>query len=153
MRTIIAIDPGANGGVAFYNDRDGIYRANDLMPLSDLLDDLDILFDAGADVIFVVEDVPPFTGNMIPGSSAFKMGKRYGLVLGIGMGLRIPTYTIKPKKWQKVFDGLGKSKGPDRKKKLKDICKQLHPEIKVTYNTCDAVLLMHYFIANEHTIK
>tara|TARA_Y100000114_G_C11751580_1_gene324587 strand:+ start:1416 stop:1868 length:453 start_codon:yes stop_codon:yes gene_type:complete len=150
MTTIVGVDPGSQGGVAFYNEQDGIYMASDLMPVTDFIDDLDGIED---DVIFVVEDVPPFTGKIIPGSSAFKMGKSYGLILGLALGRGYSTYAVKPKKWQKDYDGLGSSKGNERKKRLKDICKQLHPKLKVTYKTCDAILLLHYFLTNEHAIK
>ena len=149
MITTIAIDPGKSGGVAFHNERDGLYLAHDLYPITDMLEAIDTIREADMDLRIVVEDIPPYTGRNIPGSSAFKMGQSYGLILGIGLGAKIPTYKIGPKDWQKPLPGLQGKKGKDRKKELKDICKRLHPELNPTLKTCDAILILHQFLLCE----
>lgn len=144
--TTIAIDPGENGGVAFHNERDGIYLAHNLKPLTDFLESIDTIRNADYKIVFVVEDVPPYTGNNIPGSSAFKMGVSYGLIQGIALGERIPCFKITPKDWQKGLQGITGKKGKDRKQILKDICKRLYPELTPTLKTCDAILILHQYL-------
>lgn len=146
MITTIAVDPGKSGGVAFHNPEDGIYQAYDLEPITDVLESMDVYLGADMPLQLVVEDVPPYTGKNIPSSRAFKLGKSYGLILGIGLGKKLPIYVIKPKDWQSTY-GLGKLTGYSRKKALKDICTRMYPKLnKVTNNTCDAVLILHTFI-------
>ena len=149
MITTIAVDPGKSGGVAYHNERDGLYLAHNLYPITDLLEAIDTIRESDFKIRIVVEDIPPYTGNNIPGSSAFKMGQSYGLILGIGLGERIPTFKIGPKKWQKPLPGLQGLKGPSRKKELKDICRRLYPDLNPTLKTCDAILIMHSFLACE----
>ena len=144
--TTIAIDPGENGGVAFHNERDGIYFAHNLKPITDFLESIDTIRNADYRIVFVVEDVPPYTGNNIPGSSAFKMGVSYGLIQGIALGERIPCFKITPKDWQKGLQGITGKKGKDRKQILKDICKRLYPELTPTLKTCDAILILHQYL-------
>ena len=146
MITTIAIDPGASGGVAFHNAHDGIYTCFDLYPITDLLEAIDTLKEADSKIRIVVEDLPPYTGNKIPGSRSFKMGVSYGLILGIGAGAGIPTYKIKPKDWQNSLAGVKGTKGNDRKKILRDICKRLYPDLKPTLKTCDAILILHQYL-------
>ena len=147
MITTIAVDPGKSGGVAFHTARDGIYNAYDLYPITNMLEDIEMLKGEGFKLKMVVEDVLPYHGNNIPGSSAFKMGVSYGLIQGICLGERIPCYKITPKDWQKTLPGLKGFKGAQRKKDLRDICKRLYPDLKTTLKTCDAILIMHQYIS------
>lgn len=146
MITTIAVDPGKSGGVAFHNDRDGIYLAHDLYPITDLLDAIDTIREADMRMHMVVEDIPPFTGNKIPGASAFKMGTSFGLIQGIALGERMPCFKITPKDWQKGLRGLKGLKGNERKKVLRDTCKRLYPNLNPTLKTCDAILIMHQYL-------
>lgn len=147
MKTTIAVDPGANGGVAFANDSDGIYATINLNPLSNLMAEISILRNADHDMEMVIEDIPPYVqGNNIPGSSAFKMGVSFGLIQGLALGERIPCFLVKPKDWQKHLTGVKGLKGPERKRALRDIAKELYPELKPTLKTCDAILLCFTYL-------
>lgn len=149
----IAVDPGKSGGVAFHNKEDGIYNAYNLYPITHMLEDIAMLKHEGFKLQMVVEDIPPFTGNKIPGSSAFKMGVSYGLIQGICLGEQIPCFKITPRDWQKSLSGVKGLKGTERKKVLQDICKRLHPNLNPTLKTCDAILIMHQFINNNTNPK
>lgn len=147
MKTTIAVDPGASGGVAFSNEEDGIYATINLNPLTTLLGEIEILRNAGHEMEMVVEDIPPYVqGNNIPGSSAFKMGVSFGLIQGIALGERIPCFLVRPKDWQKHLIGKNGPKGPERKRALRDIAKELYPELKPTLKTCDAILLLFTYL-------
>lgn len=153
MITTIAVDPGKSGGVAFHNERDGIYVAHNLYPITDLLETMETLRESGSRMQMVVEDIPPFTGNLIPGASAFKMGVSFGLIQGIALGERISCFKITPKNWQKGLSGLTKLKGSKRKQALRDTCRRLYPDLKPTLSTCDAILIMHQYLACKALAK
>ena len=153
MLVTIAIDPGAKGGVAFHNERDGIYEADNLYPLANLMNTITMLRSDDFKLQMVIEDIPPFTGNIIPGSRAFKMGVSYGMLQGLALGERIPCFKITPRDWQKTLPGVKGLKGNERKKVLKDICVRLYPNLKPTLSTCDAILMLHKFINKESNPK
>ena len=137
---IVAIDPGAHGGIAHYADQALAYN----MPESegDLLESLRQY--AGATVY--LEDLVKFTGTNMPGSSMAKYASNWGFLKGALMALNCRIVLISPQKWQKAL-GLGTSKGLSKtewKNKLKERAAQLYPECKVTLNTADALLILEY---------
>lgn len=153
MMVTIGIDPGKSGGVAFANEEDGIYRAENLYPITALMEHVETIRDAGHKMQIVVEDVPPYTGKNIPGSSAFKLGVSFGLIQGYALGERIPCYMLKPKDWQKSIGGLKGAEGKTRKQLLRDVAKRLYPELTPTLKTCDAILITHVFLDKQGVFK
>ena len=75
--------------------------------------------------------------------STFKFGNNFGQWQGILSAMGIPYEEVTPQKWMKMFHPLPKIKG-DRKRRLKEIAKELHPEIKVTLDTADAIVMAYY---------
>lgn len=144
MKTIIAIDPGANGAMAWQASLESVATA---------AFDVEQLRAARAiyatDLVAYVEEVGGYIGKPQPGSAMFKFGTSYGRVLGALEALRIRTVLVRPQVWQKTI-GLGSTlKGPDRKRALRDIAKRLYPTHNVTLANCDALLILEHAIQAE----
>jgi hypothetical protein len=152
MKMIIAIDPGASGGIAFR--RDGLPAEAVPMPRTegDLLDRLrQLAYDPGSTVA-VVEEVGGYIGKAQPGSSAFKFGRNFGFLLGVLQTLGVRVELVRPQKWQKNL-GLGHASActskTEWKNKLKAQAQRLYPHLRPTLATADALLLLDYGAAGH----
>jgi hypothetical protein len=150
LSTIIAIDPGASGAVAWRNglryDHIGAKPTVGLASQSELIYGLR---DMTGHAVVYIEQVGGYIGKPQPGSAMFKFGMSYGRWLGILEALRIRTVLVRPQVWQKTI-GLGSTlKGPDRKRALRDIAKRLYPTHNVTLANCDALLILEHAIQAE----
>ena len=144
MKTIVAIDPGASGALAFKTgDKIIIHKASDTDPL-DALKDAQL---CGHCEVWI-EDVPCFAGKALPGSAMFRLGKNCGIWEGLARGLGITVRLVRPQDWQAGISGVGKLKGPERKRALRTAASRLFPEIKVTLDNCDALLILDYALRN-----
>lgn len=145
MNTLIAIDPGASGGIAL--SLEGSAPSFTHMP--DTLHDLVELLEAAKDdygVHAYVELVGGYIGGSgAPGSAMFNFGQNFGQILGVLAALKIPFTLVRPQKWQGALS-LGNSKGMSKtewKNKLKAKAQQLFPSSKITLATADAALIWH----------
>ena len=150
MSTIIAIDPGASGAVAW---RNGLrYDHIGAKPTVGLASQSELIFglrDMTGHAVVYIEQVGGYIGKPQPGSAMFKFGMSYGRWLGILEALKIRTVLVRPQVWQKTI-GLGSTlKGPDRKRALRDIAKRLYPTHNVTLANCDALLILEHAIQAE----
>ena len=142
-KTLIAIDPGVSGGIA-YTDSDGSVHAFPMpSTLHDLCKELHLLAYKNLDPVTVfVEELPKFAGKM-SGSSMATMFRNYGRIEGLlaAYGARIEY--LPPKKWQQVL-GLGdkKTHGKRWKTHLKGRAQALFPKLDVTLKTADALLIL-----------
>lgn len=149
--TIIAIDPGATGGVACW--KRGQPTVAFAMPDTDgdLIELLPTLI-APAKTIAYVERVGGFVGKAQPGSRMFAFGRSYGFVLGAlqAMGVRIEL--VLPQKWQKPL-GLGTATAcasrTEWKSKLKAHAQRLFPGMRPTLKTADALLILDYALKSS----
>lgn len=152
-KTIIAIDPGASGGIAVQFDGGKV----DAYPMEqtegDILSDLkDVLEHAnlyGGEAIAVVEEVGGFiAGNPAPGSAMFNFGRSFGFLLGCLMALGFRVELIRPQKWQKALSlGSRRACGSsgEWKRKLKAEAQRLYPHLKVTLKTADALMILEAY--------
>ena len=143
----IGIDPGKNGGVALLSNEQDYYRALAFRcPDSDkmhkvLLEHIE-KFNIDFDYIYVcIEKVWAFPTDAR--SSAFKFGFNSGIWMGILSAMQMPTEEVIPREWMKHYD-MPKMDKKNRKKWLKDLAIKLYPNIKVTYNVSDAILIANY---------
>jgi hypothetical protein len=143
---ILAIDPGASGGIA---EREGAEYFCTKMPKTE--GDILCWLRLRVPRVAVIEDQVGCVGPGIKVSSAsmFSFGRHFGFVLGSlqSQGWRI--HLVRPQKWQSALS-LGKRRDSasqtEWKNKLKQRAQQLYPGIDVTLNTADALLLLHYAI-------
>ena len=157
MKTILAIDPGASGGLAVLHES-AIGTGPDQihvwpMPATegDLLSMVTVInryaVSANNERVAYLEEVGGFCGVGQPGSSMFKFGRGFGFILGVLMATGWRVELVKPQKWQKSF-GLGTKAGAGGntawKNKLKAMAQRLYPAAKVTLKTADALLILDY---------
>lgn len=147
MPTLIAIDPGASGGIVFGDPASAKDPVLENMPetVHDLAELLGDASQEGPTHVFV-ELVGGYIGGAgAPGSAMFNFGENYGKIQGVLAALGIPFTLVRPQKWQASLS-LGNSKGMKKhewKAKLKAKAQQLYPKQKVTLQTADALLLWH----------
>ena len=99
------------------------------------------LADNPDNVVLFVEHVWSFPGDGRVG--AFRFGYNYGLWKGIAGANKVDVYNISPRKWQGSLDAPN-LQGRDRKKWLKEYAETLYPNIKITFNVSDAILIANY---------
>lgn len=150
-KTIIAIDPGKTGGIAYRID-----NANSTVSLpmpeteGDILETLCSIQEASTDpagAVAYLEQVGGFIeGRPAPGSSMFNFGRSFGYLLGVLQALHIRIELVRPQEWTKAA-GVGTASGLSKtnwKNKLKAQAQRLYPEQKVTLKTADALLILEY---------
>lgn len=156
-KTIIAIDPGASGGIAWMHHG---CRANSFkMPETphDLVELLDSIAKQYPDPVeCLLEDVHSMPNDSK--ANAFAFGRNFGVIIGVLAGLKIPYRLETPQSWQAKIQGkpgnkpLTKDKEKDKqikaenKKARKDFMKAMaqarYPHLKVTLATADALAML-----------
>lgn len=142
MNKIIAIDPGASGGIAW---TDGATVECQPMPatLGDLVELLRSLSANGC-VTAYLERVVGFIPKASPGAM-FSFGQSFGQIQGCLAAMSFRVHEVRPAAWQKALScGDKKSHGKHWKAHLKGMAQQLFPTATVTLKTADALLLLEY---------
>jgi hypothetical protein len=144
MKTIVAVDPGASGGLAIKQD-----SSYELHPMPDTLSEmLSLLLDNKTkDAELYIEEVPKFVGKNIPSSTTAVLFQNVGRLEGIAIALGYSLHRVPPKMWQEPL-GLGKAKdcanSGEWKRKLKNKAQELYPTLEPTLKTADALLILHF---------
>lgn len=144
---LLAIDPGASGAIAVKWPGKPIL----VYPMPDDADLVECMIGyaatashEGYDLVAYLEEVGGYIGKPQPGSSMFKFGSGYGFIRGVLAANRIKTVLVRPQTWQKGVSGVQSTKGPERKRALKEAAARLYPNIKVTLTNADALLIADY---------
>ena len=138
----LGIDPGKSGGWAILSDEGYLIRegknVEDLRGLS-LRRTLCLLEQVGA-------------SPQMSRSAAFTFGAEYGRWLGfLGWDAELVT----PQKWQHYYTKTGYRhllegvQGPERKRNLRTIAQEVFPDVKVTLQNADALLIANYHYQNH----
>lgn len=140
MRRLIAIDPGASGGIAWRGD-DGVVRA-EAMPDS-MTGQIDFLrglaLDPAAGV--VLERVGTYVpGNSGPAAATFARHVGHLEAAMYTLGLPI-VWNPTPVQWQKWVGTLPKDKA-DRKRAIREWAARRYPHLRVTLRTADALAML-----------
>lgn len=118
MATILAIDPGASGALAFFNPDTGMLDVED-MPTLEVKRGNKMKREISPQMLAgiiasrkpdraIIELVGAMPGQGV--TSMFAFGKSYGLCIGICAGLQIPVEHVTPAKWKK---SVGAREGKD----------------------------------------
>ena len=146
-KLFVGIDPGMNGGICFIKpemESDYVKAVRCPKTAHEMARVLEIgMANVNPeDVIIFIEHVWSFPGD--GRVSAFRFGYNYGLWKGICASHEIGIYNVAPRKWQGTFDIPDKAQGRQRKRWLKEHAESLYPNIKITFNTADAILISAY---------
>lgn len=146
---IIAIDPGAGGGIVVYSlDTGKVIEVIKMPPTpQELLSFLKIYSINSTAYLEKVQGIP---GNAA--SSMFNFGKGFGHLEMALLACRIPTIEVTPQKWQKALSlgTKGKKSTTEWKNKLKTVAQRLFPYVgKITLAVSDALLICRYAIISE----
>lgn len=150
-KRIIAIDPGANGGVAEFCEGWPKPRLYGLKGLGEFLRLMSI-DPQPAETLVVMELVGGFiAGRPAPGSAMFNFGRGFGQIEGAVQALGIRLELVRPQEWQKALRLGDKGKGPNAgaewKRKLRDEAQRRYPGIDViTLKTADALLILDWVL-------
>ena len=143
-QTIVACDPGVNGGFAV-STSEGIL----LFAMPESLPDMAQLLSGFklADSHLWIEKVPKFVSKLTPSSSVATLHENYGIVQGLAYSQGYAIHRVEPKIWQDPL-GLGGKRScansAEWKRKLKSKAQELYPHLDVTLKNCDALLVLHY---------
>ncbi len=152
-KIIVAIDPGASGGIAWRSHLSGNVKTGSIAIPETEGDFIHFMFNIkekaqinDIPVIAYLEHVSGFAGEAQPGSRMFNFGRWFwGPMFTImTMGWRLEL--VRPVKWQKALS-LGNSRGMSKtewKNKLKAEAQRLFPDQRVTLKTADALLILEY---------
>lgn len=149
MKRILAIDPGASGGIVelFPDGRVVSVPMPDDGDARDLVESFALSAKTeGVQVVAYMEQVGGFIAGMpAPGSAMFNFGDGYGYLRGLLAAHRIETRLVRPQQWQAGIPGLhGVKDKPARKRALKEHAARLFPSEKVTLKTADALCIADY---------
>lgn len=149
MKRILAIDPGASGGVVelYPNGRVVAVAMPDDGDLRDLIEAFACSAHSEAEqAVCYMELVGGFiAGNKLPGSAMFNFGSGYGYLRGLLAANRVELRLIRPQQWQAGIPGVfGVKEKPKRKRALKEHAARLFPTLKVTLKTSDALCIADY---------
>lgn len=136
--TIIGIDPGTNGGIAWITDgKPCVEKMPDtLKDLWELLRDIDIASEEYCHAYIEQVHSSPQMGV----KSAFTFGNGFGHLEMALTAAGIPFTRIRPQVWQKELGCLTKGDKNITKRKAQE----LFPSLKVTHATADALLIATY---------
>ena len=158
----IGIDPGVSGGLACIDEKKQVVSLVSMPDTQKAIWEwvMRIVYSHDASQCRVrIEQVTGYmpgregkTHGGQPGSHMFRFGQSYG---GLTMALIATNLTeglgfkaVIPRTWQKWLGVAPRDKATEKqadlKRRLKEKAEELFPEIKVTLNTCDALLLAEY---------
>ena len=147
---MIAIDPGAGGGVAV-----SVFGVIDARPMpatgGDLLALLRCLKDAadksGVETVCVLEQAGGFDRKAPRGPAMFKLGEDCGFIKGATQAIGIRLVLVRPQTWRKVF-GLGTAascaNSREWKNRLKAEAQRRFPNYGATLQTAEALLILEW---------
>ena len=142
--TIIGVDPGANGGIAWidYNGKACVEKMPDsLQDLWELICDITSYPKSSIDGRSYKAYIEQVASSPQMGVvSAFSFGRGYGNLEMALTAAGIPFERVRPQVWQKALSCMTKGDKNVSKRKAQE----LFPDRKVTHATADALLIAHY---------
>ena len=141
QETVLGVDPGANGGIAWITDGKACVEK---MP--DTLQDLwelvvSISLEAGTGGMGIRAYLEAVSSSPQMGVvSAFSFGRGYGNLEMALTAAGIPFERVRPQVWQKALGCMTKGDKNVSKRRAQE----LFPDRKITHATADALLIAHY---------
>jgi hypothetical protein len=162
MRRLIAIDPGASGGIAWVDTDEAVAHVMSMPEgMTEQADVIRGLRCSGCESISAVVEA---VGGYMPGNSgpaAASFARHCGNIEAILYCLGIPTEMVSPKVWQGALGSLpkagkgatGKEKDEakrERKRAIKEWAARSFPYLPVTLKTADALGILNWAWKNRN---
>jgi hypothetical protein len=145
--TLVAIDPGANGGYMAQVNGEPIRTGGLPDTEGDILELIESLSSPqGNRKVAYLEGLVKYTGSPMPSSAMATYASSWGILKGFLMAHKFQLILVAPQKWQKELS-LGTSKGMSKsewKSKLRSEAQRLYPHCKITLANADAALIFRY---------
>lgn len=143
MKTVLGIDPGSSGAAVLITEAKDYYVA---LFKNKTIDDISGWISVW-DLKLLIKGYLEKVGAMSKDSvhNAFTFGSNTGKLKGVFSAYSIPYEEISPQTWQRHF-GLG-AKFPTKAKRKnahKQKAQELFPDLKVTLDMADALLIAQY---------
>jgi len=143
VKTIIGIDPGVNGGIAWITDgKPCVEKMPDTIKdlwelLESILRDHAMIY-RQSECVAYLEDV--HSSPQMGVKSAFTFGQGLGRLEMALTAANVPFVRVRPQEWQKAMKCMsGGDKNVTKRK-----AQELFPSLKVTHATADALLIAQY---------
>ena len=147
-KIFIGIDPGKNGGVAIINEVPDhettiSFRCPD-SPVKMAYTLISAIPENVSynDVLVTVEHVHAMPKNGVV--SMFSFGQNLGQWEGILGAFELNVTYAGPRKWMEHYDCKPRMDRKDRKRYLRGVAEKLFPNMKMTFNVSDALLIANY---------
>ena len=154
---IIAIDPGINGAICFFENGE-VKEVLDMPTMAEgkknkrqvnghqMYNELSnrIKEYESKTINVIVEQVSAMPGQGV--TSMFNFGQSFGVIKGICAAMQLPIFFVRPAKWKKHFDLINSQKDASRTKAIEIFpyfSRQLSK--KKDSNKADAILIARYF--------
>ena len=158
MTTIVAIDPGASGGIAWVCPGEKPCCVPMPQTEGDLIARIKDIVARNVPTVFYLEDLVKHMGAGIPASTMAVYASNWGFIKGAIQYSGSPLHLVNPRTWAKSLglgtasEGAGVTKAEVKrnwKNKLKARAQQLYPHLEITLKTADALLLLEYAIREQ----
>lgn len=157
MTTVIGIDPGASGGIAWNGQGCGVQACGIPKTETERIELLRMILakNQGSRIVGYMELVSGYVRpadkeeedrvNRQPAHQMFQFGRGVGLFVGAMLMAGIAIHEVPPRTWQKpLFLNLKGRSRVERKRILKDAAQRKFPQLQVTLRTADALLIHAY---------
>lgn len=148
MKRILAIDPGASGGIAHFANNRVVVE-----PMPDTDGDVRevmINYLSQSDVVYIEKVGGYIGGKGAPGSAMFNFGRNVGFLHGLIASMLTRCIEVPPQRWQKTIQaGNSKTHGTRWKAHLKQLAQQRQPSLGITLKTADAILILEHAMIAE----
>ena len=152
---IIAIDPGINGAICFFENGQ-VKEVIEMPTMAEgkknkrqlnsalLVELLKENITNKDEVAVVVEQVNAMPGQGV--TSMFNFGQTFGAIKGVCAALELPIFFVRPSKWKKHFELINSSKDSSRTKAI-----EMYPSLskdlakKKDVNKSDAILIARFY--------
>jgi hypothetical protein len=140
----IGIDPGNSGALAaIYYNGDVLIREFKDATIKDMYEYFEHVT-VGGTPIALLEKVHAMPGQGV--TSMFTFGKNFGRIEMALISNKISFTMITPQEWMKYY-GVKRNKDESKtvwKKRLRELAERIFPNVKVTANNADALLIANY---------
>ena len=144
MTTIIGIDPGMNGAIAWTHEEGmQVEKMPDTIQgvwflIQHIVNDIPMIDRHRRTVRAYIEQVHSMPGQGV--ASSFKFGNGFGHLEMALTAANVPFERVTPGKWQKQMSCLTKGDKNVSKRRAQE----LFPSLKITHATADAALIAEY---------